>query len=77
MGARGTQSPLDSNPGTRDKERDQEVVLTVSLRNINQLTVTRLKGQPTGGDIRQYVVFNCTGTRHRAEEYRCTTVEPS
>ena len=45
--------PLDGSPGRRDKQRDPVVVLTGSLRNINQFTVTRLKRQPTAGDIRQ------------------------
>ena len=51
-------------------------MFTASLRNTNQLTVTRLK---RGADRRGYlsdkkVCFNRTGTRHRSVEYRCTTI---
>ena len=57
---RGTQSPWIATLGDVTREKTHcfklnkrlesiGVVFTVSLRNINHLTVTRLKGEPTRG----------------------------
>ena len=66
MDVRGTQSPWMATMGEVTRKNDpllqakQEgesiaVVFTVSLRNINQLTVTTLKGYPTGGGACQTI----------------------